>query len=192
MNKEEKRLLRNRILDIRNSLDKDTKSFMDNEIYNRLIKSELYLKAKSIFIYINFGSEIDTMSIINKALEDGKDVYIPKIYRDNKSMKAIKINGFKDLEKNSMGILEPINDSSYISKEKLDLIIVPGAVFDLSGNRIGYGGGYYDRYLEPIENINNKLVLAYELQIVDFIDSESHDIKFDYVITNTKFRKIKK
>ena len=181
MNKEEKRLLRNRILDIRNSLDKDTKSFMDNEIYNRLIKSELYLKAKSIFIYINFGSEIDTMSIINKALEDGKDVYIPKIYRDNKSMKAIKINGFKDLEKNSMGILEPINDSSYISKEKLDLI-----------NRIGYGGGYYDRYLEPIENINNKLVLAYELQIVDFIDSESHDIKFDYVITNTKFRKIKK
>lgn len=192
MNKEEKRLLRNRILDIRNSLDKDTKSFMDNEIYNRLIKSELYLKAKSIFIYINFGSEIDTMSIINKALEDGKDVYIPKTYRDNKSMKAIKINGFKDLEKNSMGILEPINDSSYISKEKLDLIIVPGAVFDLSGNRIGYGGGYYDRYLEPIENINNKLVLAYELQIVDFIDSESHDIKFDYVITNTKFRKIKK
>ena len=62
-------------------------------------------------------------------------------------MRAIRLNTFEDLEKNSMGILEPKDDFNFIAKEKIDLIIVPGAVFDFKGNRIGYGGGYYDRYL---------------------------------------------
>lgn len=192
MYREEKKLLRNNILFIRNSLDKETKEAMDYEIYNKLITSELYIKAKNIFIYLSFGSEIETNKIINRALEDKKEVYIPKIYKDDKSMKAIRLISFNDLKENSMGILEPIDDSNFIEKESIDLIIVPGAVFDLSGNRIGYGGGYYDRYLENIKEINNKLVLAYDLQIVNFIEAEAHDISFDYIITNTKFRKINK
>ena len=192
MNREEKRILRNKILSVRNTLDKEIKDKMDYEIYNKLISSELYLKAKNIFIYISFDKEIETKRIINKALSDEKQVYIPKIYRADKSMKAISLKAFEDLKGNSMGILEPIDDSDYINKEEIDLIIVPGVVFDLNGNRIGYGGGYYDRYLEDIKEINNKVVLAYDLQIVDFIESESHDISFDYIITNTKFRKILK
>lgn len=192
MNREEKNLLRNNILFIRNSLDKETKEAMDYEIYNKLVTSELYLKAKNIFIYLSFGSEIETKDIINKALDDKKEVYIPKTYKDDKSMKAIRLTSFNDLKKNSMGILEPIDDGNYIEKEQIDLIIVPGAVFDLNGNRIGYGGGYYDRYLDSIKEINNKVVLAYDLQIVDFIKSETHDISFDYIITNTKFRKVDK
>lgn len=192
MNKEEKKILRNKILYIRNSLDKEIKDKMDYEIYNKLINSELYLKAKNIFIYISFDKEIETKRIINKALNDEKNVYIPKIYRHDKSMKAIRLKSFEDLKENSMGILEPIDDSDYINKEEIDLIIVPGVVFDLNGNRIGYGGGYYDRYLEDISEINNKVVLAYDLQVVDFIESESHDINIDYIITNTKFRKILK
>lgn len=190
MNREEKKILRNKILSIRNSLDKEIKDKMDYEIYNKLINSELYLKAKNIFIYISFDKEIETKAIINKALNDEKKVYIPKIYRHDKSMKAIRLKSFEDLKENSMGILEPIDDSDYINKEEIDLIIVPGVVFDLSGNRIGYGGGYYDRYLEDIKEINNKVVLAYDLQVIDFIEPEAHDIIFDYIITNTKFRKI--
>lgn len=192
MNREEKRILRNKILSVRNTLDKEIKDKMDYEIYNKLISSELYLKAKNIFIYISFDKEIETKKIIDKALEDKKKVYIPKIYRDDKSMKAIRLRSFEDLRENSMGILEPMDDSDYIIKEEIELIIVPGVVFDLNGNRIGYGGGYYDRYLEDIRKINNKVVLAYDLQIVDFIEPEVHDISFDYIITNTKFRKILK
>lgn len=192
MNREEKKILRNKILSIRNSLDKEIKDKMDYEIYNKLINSELYLKAKNIFIYISFDKEIETKAIINKALNDEKKVYIPKIYRQDKSMRAVRLKSFEDLKENSMGILEPIDDSDYINKEEIDLIIVPGVVFDLSGNRIGYGGGYYDRYLKDIKEISNKVVLAYDLQVIDFIEPEIHDISVDYIITNTKIRKILK
>ncbi|MDY2630147.1 MAG: 5-formyltetrahydrofolate cyclo-ligase [Clostridium sp.] len=190
MNKEEKKILRNKILIIRNSLDKEVKEAMDDEIYNKLITSDLYIKAKNIFIYLSFGSEIQTNNIITKALRDGKEVYIPKVYKKNKLMKAVRLKSFNDLKENSMGILEPIDDSNYIDKREIDLILVPGVVFDLNGNRIGYGGGYYDRYLQDIKEIRNKVVLAYDLQIVDSINPDIHDIAFDYIITNTRLEKI--
>lgn len=190
MNKEEKKILRNKILIIRNSLDKEVKEAMDDKIYNKLITSNLYIKAKNIFIYLSFGSEIQTNNIITKALRDGKEVYIPKVYKKNKLMKAVRLKSFNDLKENSMGILEPIDDSNYIDKREIDLILVPGVVFDLNGNRIGYGGGYYDRYLQDIKEIRNKVVLAYDLQIVDSINPDIHDIAFDYIITNTRLEKI--
>ncbi|MBD7913968.1 5-formyltetrahydrofolate cyclo-ligase [Clostridium sp. Sa3CUN1] len=189
MNKEYKKILRNKILSRRDSLNIKEKESIDNSIFNKLISTDLYKKSKSIFIYLSFDTEIDTKKIINRALQDKKEVYIPKIYKKDKSMKAIRLNSFEDLNKNSMGILEPIDDSDYINKEEIDLIIVPGVVFDLNGNRIGYGGGYYDRYLEDIKKVSNKVALAYDLQIVDFIDPEAHDISVDYIITNTKVRK---
>ena len=189
MNKEDKKILRNKVLSIRNSLDKIVKESMDQEIYNKLITSDLYKKSNNIFVYLSFGSEIETKNIINKAIEDKKKVYIPKIYKEDKSMKAIRLKSFNDLKENSMGILEPIDDSNYINKKDIDLILVPGVVFDFNGNRIGYGGGYYDRYLKDIKEIRNKLVLAYEFQILDSINPESHDVVFDYIITNTQFIK---
>lgn len=189
MKKEEKKILRNKILSIRDSLNRNEKEIMDNEIFNKLKNTELYKNARNIFIYISFSNEINTINIIKKALEDKKDVFIPKIYKTNKSMKAIKLNSFDDLKKNSMGILEPIDDSKYIEKENIDLIVVPGVVFDKDCNRIGYGGGYYDRYLKDIAYKNNKVVLAYDLQVIDKIESEEHDIKVDYIITNSKIIK---
>lgn len=190
MNKEEKKDLRKIILNKRNSIDNNTKEEMDREIFNKLINLDLYKEAKNIFIYLSFGSEIDTKPIIDRALEEGKEVYIPKVYKINKEMRAIRLNTFEDLEKNSMGILEPKDDFNFIAKEKIDLIIVPGAVFDFKGNRIGYGGGYYDRFLSNIKDKRNKIVLAYNLQIVDNIEAEEHDIKVDYIITNSRINKI--
>ncbi|MBS6502711.1 MULTISPECIES: 5-formyltetrahydrofolate cyclo-ligase [unclassified Clostridium] len=189
MNKEEKRVLRNKILEIRDSLDNSKKEIMDTKIFNELINTELYKKASNIFIYISFSNEINTINIIEKAFEDRKNVFIPKVYKDEKSMKAIKLNSFDELKKNSMGILEPIDDSDYIEKENIDLIVVPGVVFDNECNRIGYGGGYYDRYLNEIKSKENKIALAYDLQVVDKIECEAHDIKVDYIITNTRIIK---
>ena len=96
------------------------KESIDNSIFNKLISTDLYKKSKSIFIYLSFGTEIDTKKIINRALQDKKEVYIPKIYKKDKSMKAIRLNSFEDLNKNSMGILEPIDDSDYIIKEDIE------------------------------------------------------------------------
>lgn len=189
MNKEEKKVLRNKVLEIRDSLDNSEKEIMDTKIFNELINTELYKKASNIFIYISFSNEINTINIIEKAFEDRKNIFIPKVYKDEKSMKAIKLNSFDELKKNSMGILEPIDDSDYIEKENIDLIVVPGVVFDNECNRIGYGGGYYDRYLNEIKSKENKIALAYDLQVVDKIECEAHDIKVDYIITNTRIIK---
>lgn len=186
MNKEEKKVLRNKILEIRDSLNNNEKELMDNKIFNELINTDLYKRSINIFIYISFSNEINTRNIIEKAFKDKKNVFIPKVYKDDKLMKAIKLNSIDELKKNSMGILEPIDDSNYIEKENIDLIVVPGVVFDKECNRIGYGGGYYDRYLKDIKSKENKIALAYDLQIVDKIKSEVHDIKVDYIITNTR------
>lgn len=186
MNKEEKKVLRNKILEIRDSLNNNEKELMDNKIFNELINTDLYKRSINIFIYISFSNEINTRNIIEKAFKDKKNIFIPKVYKDDKLMKAIKLNSIDELKKNSMGILEPIDDSNYIEKENIDLIVVPGVVFDKECNRIGYGGGYYDRYLKDIKSKKNKIALAYDLQIVDKIESEVHDIKVDYIITNTR------
>ena len=186
MNKEEKKVLRNKILEIRDSLNNNEKELIDNKIFNELINTDLYKRSINIFIYISFSNEINTRSIIEKAFKDKKNVFIPKVYKDDKLMKAIKLNSIDELKKNSMGILEPIDDSNYIEKENIDLIVVPGVVFDKECNRIGYGGGYYDRYLKDIKSKKNKIALAYDLHIVDKIESEVHDIKVDYIITNTR------
>lgn len=186
MNKEEKKVLRNKILEIRDSLNNNEKELMDNKIFNELINTDLYKRSINIFIYISFSNEINTRNIIEKAFKDKKNVFIPKVYKDDKLMKAIKLNSIDELKKNSMGILEQIDDSNYIEKENIDLIVVPGVVFDKECNRIGYGGGYYDRYLKDIKSKKNKIALAYDLQIVDKIESEVHDIKVDYIITNTR------
>lgn len=190
MIKKEKIELRNKILSLRNALDLNYKIELDEKIYNNLFNDELFIKAKDIFIYIGFGTEIDTKPIIKRALNENKNVYIPKIYKDDKFMKAIRLNSFDDLKENSMGILEPVEDNECIDKNDIDLIIVPGVVFDEKGNRIGYGGGYYDRYLAEIQSKNNKLVLAYEFQVLDCIIEEDHDIKVNYIFTEEKIRKI--
>lgn len=141
-------------------------------------------KSKKIFTYISFGSEVDTKKFINYAISDNKDIYVPKTDKVNKEMLAIKINSLNNMNVDKLGILEPKHvDKSKIG-DKFDLIIMPGVAFDKNGNRIGYGGGYYDKYISKINDKCVKLALAYELQIVENIKSEIHDIKVDFIITN--------
>ena len=174
------------ILKIREALIEEDHDLKDNIIFEKLYNLDLYKNSNNIFVYINYKDEINTKKFINKALEEGKNIYVPKIYRDTKTMKAIFINSLDNLEKNSMGILEPKDDTLVIDKKDIDLIIVPGAVFDKNFNRIGYGGGYYDRYLEEIKEKDNKIALAYDFQIIDEIEYEDHDIKMDYIITDKR------
>ena len=169
----DKNILRKEILESRNYLELDNKSKYDKVIFEKLINSDIYKRSKKIFTYISFGSEVDTKKFINYAISDNKDIYVPKTDKVNKEMLAIKINSL-----NNMNV-----DKSKIG-DKFDLIIMPGVAFDKNGNRIGYGGGYYDKYISKINDKCVKLALAYELQIVENIKSEIHDIKVDFIITN--------
>ena len=188
----EKRKVREEIIQKRDTLSLEIKKSYDEKIFKNLIISDIYKKSKKIFIYISFGSEVDTKRFIKYALNDNKEIYVPKTNKDTKEMIAINIHSLDNMYVDKWGILEPkIVDKNKIS-ESFDLIIMPGVAFDRSGNRIGYGGGYYDKYISKLNLQCTKLVLAYDLQIVNEFKSEQHDIKVDYIITNNEFIKIKK
>ena len=184
--------IRKKILNIRNNLTKETLNDFNKDIFNTLINSDIYINAKNIFIYISFGSEVETKKIIEHAISIGKNIYVPKTDKNIKEMIAVKIHNFDNMTVDKWGILEPTIVDKNLVGNKFDLIIMPGVAFDITGNRIGYGGGYYDKYIYQLKNKPTILALAYEFQIINNIIAESHDIKLDYIITENNFYKNRK
>ena len=184
MNKSE---IRRPMLKARDSLQDREK--LDKIIIDKLINSDIYKNSKNIFIYLGFGSEIDTFNYIDIFMNDGKKIIIPYTDVKNKRMYAIEINNLDGLNKNKFGILEPIDVSNIFNKEDIELVIVPGVAFDRSGNRIGYGGGYYDKFFSEMKKDIQTIALAYDIQIIDKIHSEEHDKKVNNIITEKEFIK---
>ena len=159
------------------------KSDLDEKIEEKLRNNEIYKNSKNIFIYLGFGSEINTIKYVEDFLNEGKKIIIPYTDMKNKVMYGIEINTLDGLKKNKFGILEPTDGSEIFNKEDIDLIIMPGVAFDRSGNRVGYGGGYYDKFLSEINSDIPTIALAYDVQILEEVPSEQHDIKVGMVIT---------
>ena len=178
-----KREIRQRIITLRNNLTKEERKESNHIITKKIIKSDIYKNAKSIFIYVSYSSEVDTIEIINDALALNKEVYVPKIYKDKEEMEAVRIHNLDNMIVDEWGILEPAYVDKNLIGDKFDLIIMPGVAFDMKGNRIGYGGGYYDKYIDKYEGEVKLLALAFNIQIINNIESEPHDIKMDYIIT---------
>ena len=167
----------------RESLCFNEKISLDNLIYKNIIENSYFVEAQSIFIFVSFGSEVDTHRIIEHALSQGKKVSVPKVISRNQGMKAITINSFKDLVPGKMGILEPNSELTEELLENIDLVILPGLAFDRLGGRLGYGGGFYDRFLCEIHSNTVILGIAYDLQIVGLVPMEEKDIRFHKLIT---------
>jgi len=181
-----KNRIRKEIIEKRDSLDLIEKENFDKIIKEKLKETEDYKKSTNIFIYIGFGSEINTAKYIEEFLKEGKKVFVPRTNMVIKTMEAVEITSLKELERNKFGILEPAKDMEAIDKNTLDLIIMPGVAFDIKRGRIGYGGGYYDKYMEAIDLSIPKIALAYELQIIDKVPKEDHDILPDSIITENR------
>ena len=173
-----KQELRKKILEKRNSLAKEEIKEKSKIIKEKLFSSGEYKQAKTVSFFVSFGSEVNTHEMIKEALK-GKEVCVPVV--KNNQIILSKINDFSDLgKKGKYGILEP-SSIIEIDKELVDLIIVPGVVFDKKRYRIGYGKGYYDNLLKDYSG--KTIGLAFSLQIVDSIPAEEHDIKVDRIIT---------
>lgn len=183
MNIQEKKHIRDQILKQRESLDLNIRSQWDESIFNRFISSEFYKKAVTIFAFVSFKSEVDTHRIIKYATEDGKTIYVPKIQSKEKGIEIFKIEGFDQLKKGYFGILEPVEDCVPADKNTIDLILMPGVAFDRLGGRLGYGAGFYDRFLSGMDKKANKIALAYHFQILNRIPVDKYDIPIDGVIT---------
>lgn len=188
MNKNE---IRKHIQAVRNELTEDVLKEENRKIRERLFALECFKKSTMLFSYVSFGKEADTHEIIIMALQMNKRVYVPRV--ENKEMNFYEIHDLDGLIRSDYGILEPVGDirhryrpSSEDSKNKL--MLIPGLAFDIRGNRIGYGAGFYDRYLGGYpENEWEKLALAYDFQIINNISTDIYDIPADYILTPNRF-----
>ena len=143
-----------------------------------LAQSPIYQSAKTIYGYLPYNQEVRTWDALQKAMADGKRVAVPKVYGDE--MNFIYITDFSQIGTGYCGIPEPITDEP-IASDKTALVLMPGLAFDREGHRIGYGGGYYDRFLSD-EPDHPTLALCYDFQIRENLPTEEFDIPVDTVI----------
>ena len=138
----------------------------------------LYKAAKSIYGYMPYNQEVRTVPMLEQALRDGKKVAVPKCYGDE--MKFIYLDDLTKVAKGYAGIPEPIADEPEADDETA-LVLMPGLAFDPQGHRIGYGGGFYDKFLSREPN-HPTLALCYDFQMLPHLDTEEHDIPVDTVL----------
>ena len=140
--------------------------------------SDLYQNAKTIYGYLPYNQEVRTVAMLEQALRDGKSVAVPKVIGDE--MVFICMDDLSQVEKGYAGIPEPIANGP-IANDPHALVLMPGLAFDPQGHRIGYGGGFYDRFLAA-EPQHPTLALCYDFQMLDHLETEQFDIPVDTVL----------
>ncbi|CON95910.1 5-formyltetrahydrofolate cyclo-ligase [Streptococcus pneumoniae] len=173
--------LRKKILQEMKAIPREQKQFIDQALTERLLHHPFYQEAKVIATYLSFPHEFQTQELIEQVLKDGKKVLIPKTYP--KGCMEFVVYNPQQLVKTSFGLLEPQGELEVVEASQIDLIHVPGLAFTTEGCRIGYGGGYYDRYLEHFTG--HTLSTVYPCQVQDFIP-ENHDIPVEEVLIDER------
>lgn len=179
-----KRELREKFLKVRSELDvKSVEQFSEN-ISNKIINSLFFQNADKIAIYIPSKNEVNIRKVIERAWSLGKTILVPKIEHNTNKMRFYKIASWEELRLGKFQILEPI-----VGEEKpfpigdIEVMLIPGIVFDYNGNRIGYGKGYFDRYLYLSSPYIYKVGVCYNFQVVDELPILDHDYAMDKIIT---------
>ena len=173
--------LRKQVLQEMKAIPREQKQAIDQALTERLLQHPFYQETNTIATYLSFPHEFQTQGLIEQALKDGKKVLIPKTYPKGR-MDFVVYNP-QQLVKTSFGLLEPQGDLEVVDASQIDLIHVPGLAFTREGYRIGYGGGYYDRYLKHFTG--HTLSTVYPCQIRDF-SPENHDIPVQEVLIDER------
>ena len=174
--------LKETILKKRNSLLREELIEKSKKIKNTLLNLAHYKKSKTVMFFVSFNSEVDTHEMIKEALKN-KSVVVPKVAQGE--IEPSVIIDFDNLvSSGKFGILEPI-EAMKIAYKNIDLILVPGIAFDLHGHRIGYGFGYYDRFLKKVPKAL-KIGLCFDFQIVEKIPNHEHDVPVDLIVTDER------
>ena len=172
---------------IRNSIDEQKLLCKSNAVFNNLINIDIIKDSKIFFVYNSFNREVSTQKIIEFLLDNNKTVLIPKCNKETETMVAVEYTDDTKLEKGNYGINEPINYDVFLGD--IDVVIVPGIAFDIFGNRIGYGKGYYDKFLDNKDIC--KIALSYEETIShSMLPHDSGDIVMDYIVSDRGVYKI--
>jgi 5-formyltetrahydrofolate cyclo-ligase len=185
MNKNE---IRKNIYKKRLSLSKEEIKNKSKQILLNLSKTKEYLNSSNIMFYLATKSEVQTEEIIKTSIKIDKNIFVPIILRDCIDLVASKLIDFdRDLERGKKGILEPKQEYYRLfPPENIDLVILPGIAFDLKGNRIGRGLGYYDNFLSKVKPSTRLIALAFEIQLVKKVPVNKYDIPVHKIITEER------
>lgn len=183
-----KKYLREKIKKERENLNIEIVMGKSIKCSNTFFDSNLYQEAKTIMSYVSIKNEVDTSFINRKILENNKILILPVIEKNNDFIKAVRCIDDKNMKKGTYGISEPINEEKF-DINMIDIVIVPAVAYDKRGYRIGFGKGYYDKFLKNYKGI--KIGLGYDFQLIDNILEENHDIKMDYLIIEDKLLECK-
>ena len=183
----DKSRIRQDVLKKRDSLDPDLRKAKDSLIKENLFSLEEFQQAPILFLFASFRSEVSTFSQITEALTLGKRVILPSVDSVHRELRLYEIRGLSELSAGYMGIPEPlVSEDRERDINDVTLVIMPGAAFDPKGNRLGYGGGYYDRLLSRLRRKVPLIAVAYEEQLVDSVPSGPHDIKVHIIVTDKR------
>lgn len=181
-NQIKKKRIRQEMKELRNGLDVFSIKVLSEKVFENL-KSFSLDKMRVFFVYNSFGSEVMTDKIVEYLLDNGKCVYMPKVKGDQ--MFSLKICKETEFIKNAFGVFEPVGEP-----EEIDdfVAVMPCLAVDKFGNRIGYGKGYYDRFLK--NKTAKKIAICFDFQIIDELPFEEFDVRLDYIASDRKILKI--
>ncbi len=172
--------LRKKYGKIRESVSPVERIEFSKRISECIFAESKYVRAENVLIYNDYGSEVKTNLIFEKAIKDGKNVFYPKV--EGYYMSFYKITDQEQLSGGYKGILEPFGNTRKYESVNHTIIIVPGTVFGKDGYRIGYGKGYYDRFLATFPSMY-KIGICYDIQMCDTLPYDDYDIKMDEIIS---------
>jgi 5-formyltetrahydrofolate cyclo-ligase len=154
-------------------------------VQERFLKLPEFSSARSIALYSSFKNEVLTDEIFLRALNEGKEVSFPRVVRAVPHLAFFRVGGKQELSPGSYDILEPPSKGERREPDSFDCVVVPGIAFDMSGARLGYGKGYYDRFLSAVRC--PIIALAFDLQVLgENIPVTEHDVKMDSVVTESR------
>ena len=181
-----KERLRKRLLAVRMGLDRGQVEASGQAILERVLSLEAYRRAKLVHTYVSSKeNEVDTRALICACFAHGKRVAVPVVMPGTKTLAHALIDGLDQLVVGPWGLAQP--DPAVVTwlpaAARIDLVVVPGLAFDRRGHRIGWGGGYYDRFLAQVQTV--KIGLCYDALVLDCIPGEPHDVPVDLVVAAT-------
>lgn len=178
-----KESIRQKLLLLRSLLPQDEVQKRSELIFQNLKRLPIFNNANVIHTYVSSKkNEVDTIEIIKYLFSIGKRVVVPVVDKKNKILIHSELKDLSELKKSTFGILEP-EVIREVNVNEIDIVIVPAVAVDRSGNRIGFGGGYYDKFLSQIDR--PKIALVYDFQIVEKIESKRSDVPVDFIVTES-------
>ncbi|MGD9678223.1 MAG: 5-formyltetrahydrofolate cyclo-ligase [Vulcanibacillus sp.] len=176
--------LRKKLINERNNLNTNKIELLSKIISDKIMDSNYFKKASNVLVYIPFRNEVDIRDVIEKAWQLNKQVIVPKTNLIEKKMYPYLINSWEELELGNYQLLEPIVDKKMpFPISNIEVVLIPGVVFDRNGYRLGYGGGFYDRFFADCLTPIYKIGIAYDFQIIDHLPVLKHDYPVDEIIT---------